>query len=323
MFRFRLLWLIALLVLSLAFAYGKFFGPVEHTPETRTVLVTPEDTLSTLAARLKFTGLIRSEWAFEVAYVQETGSLQLRPGGYELSPSYDAWRTSDILGNAPYLAWVRIPRGRRVEEVADILAEKLAWRDEQKLAFLTEVASWPAAYQEGVFFPDTYLIPSEQEPAQVALSIRTRFQEAFKPLEEEAARQGIKWTTVVKIASLLEREAAGAHDMPLIAGIIWKRLDRDMKLQIDATLQYIKGNREDGWWGTVKSEDKYLESEFNTYQYTGLPPAPIASPGLDSLNAVLYPETTTCLFYLHDYDGDIHCSANYAGHLANIRRYLQ
>ncbi|MEO6536600.1 MAG: endolytic transglycosylase MltG, partial [Candidatus Paceibacterota bacterium] len=90
----------------------------------------------------------------------------------------------------------------------------------------------------------------------------------------------------------------------------------------DATLQYIKGT-EGNWWPTPLSADKYLKSPFNTYQHTGLPPHPINNPSLESIAAVLNPESTNCLFYLHDASHDIHCSVTYGGQKSNVNKYLK
>ena len=110
--------------------------------------------------------------------------------------------------------------------------------------------------------------------------------------------------------------------MPIIAGIIWNRLDQKMKLDIDATLQYIKGKAPD-WWGKVSADDKNIDSPFNTYKYAGLPPRPIANPGLDAINAVLHPAQTDCIYYLHDSGGQIHCAKTYDEHKLNIDKYLR
>ena len=109
--------------------------------------------------------------------------------------------------------------------------------------------------------------------------------------------------------------------MKLISGIIWNRIFSGMKLQMDATLQYAKGTEEDGWWGTVKPEDKKIVSSYNTYLHAGLPPSAIANPGLAALDAAYNPQKTTCIFYLHDKNGTIHCATTYAQHLKNIDRY--
>jgi len=129
--------------------------------------------------------------------------------------------------------------------------------------------------------------------------------------------------TVIKIASIIQREAASKSDMALISGIIWNRIFSGMKLQIDATLQYAKGNEEDGWWGQVSSADKKIKSPYNTYLNIGLPPSAIANPGLSAITAAYNPQKTDCLFYLHDKNKKIHCSKTYEEHKANIAKYYK
>lgn len=125
----------------------------------------------------------------------------------------------------------------------------------------------------------------------------------------------------IRIASIIQREAAGPHDMRLISGIIWNRISKGMSLELDATLQYVKGT-EDNWWPSVKSKDKYLDSPYNTYKYKGVPPGAISNPSIDAINAVYNPEKTACIFYLHDSNRKIHCSKTYEEHLRNIKAYL-
>lgn len=125
----------------------------------------------------------------------------------------------------------------------------------------------------------------------------------------------------VRIASIIQREAAGPHDMRLISGIIWNRFAKGMSLELDATLQYVKGT-ENNWWPSVKSKDKYLDSPYNTYKYKGVPPGAISNPSIDAINAVYNPQKTDCIFYLHDANRKIHCSKTYEEHMRNIRAYL-
>jgi UPF0755 protein len=178
-------------------------------------------------------------------------------------------------------------------------------------------------YIEGVYFPDTYLIPTDQPPAQVAQRLRSRFQEAFAPYADEAVKQKVSWTKVLTIASLIQREAGSADDMPVISGIIQKRLAVGMPLAIDATLQYIEGNQAEGWWAQPAAASTYPDSPFNTYKRKGLPPHPIANPGLAAIDAALHPIATDCLFYIHDTKGVMHCSPSYSGQRANIQKYLK
>ncbi len=313
--------IVTLLILGGLISYAHAFGPVGSDLTSKEFVITPNDSMNDIAGRLKDSGLIKNEWAFRLAYLRAAAGTGVRPGGYEIAPSMDVWTVASTLAQTPYLAWVVIPPGLRKEQIGDLLAKTLSWTESEKQEWNSVATNPSPNYAEGVYYPDTYLIPSDQTPVQVAARLRERFSEAFTPYAEEAAKQNIKWTTVLTIASLIEREAAGP-DMELISGIIWNRLEKNMALQIDASLQYVKGN-EGNWWPIVKSEDKYLDSPFNTYQHTGLPPHPISNPPLAAIEAALNPSVTKCLYYLHDNHGLIHCSPNYAGQLANVNKYLK
>lgn len=271
-----------------------------------------EDTLSKLAQD----GFIKNVWAFNKIHSQD-----VTPGAYKLAKNMDAFTVSKILSQEPYMKWVIIPEGLRKEEIATILANTLGWSTEEKTKWVTVDTAMDFDHAEGVYFPDTYLIPAHESPLDVADRLRAKFEEVFLPYSNEALNQNIKWTTVVKLASIVQREAAGKSDMPLVAGILWNRLLTDMKLEVDATIQYIKGN-ENNWWPKIATTDKQIDSPYNTYKYAGLPPHPIANPGLPAIDAVLSPMATTCLYYLHDSLGTIHCSDTYEGHLQNIQNYL-
>jgi UPF0755 protein len=221
------------------------------------------------------------------------------------------------------MKWVVVKEGLRKEEIAELLFRGLDWTEKEKETWIGVTTNQEANYTEGVYFPDTYLIPTDEDGQDIAKRMRRRFEEKFKEYAEEAQKQNIRWPTVIKIASLVQREAAGKDDMALIAGIIWNRLLVDMKLDIDATLQYVVGSEEGGWWPKISAEDKLTDSPYNTYKYKGLPPTPIANPGIDAIEAVIFPKTTKCLYYLHDKKKEIHCAENYKDHQKNIEIYLK
>ena len=96
-----------------------------------------------------------------------------------------------------------------------------------------------------------------------------------------------------------------------------------VNLEIDATIQYAKGKSNGKWWSIVTPSDiKTIDSPYNTYEHKGLPPHPIANPGLSAINAALNPKETNCIFYLHDRNRMIHCAVTYQEHLKNIEKYL-
>ncbi len=224
-------------------------------------------------------------------------------------------RNGQPLAN-PFVRYVKVSAGLRKEQVVERVGEALAWDVEEKNVFTDNVTTL-----EGKLFPETYLVPDNIDADGLSKRMIDRFNQeaASKVLKNSKKKTDIN--TLLKIASLIEREA-GKDDKALISGIIWNRLNKNMNLQIDATLQYAKGNQIIGWWPAVFPEDKYIKSPYNTYENKGLPPSPIASPALASIIAAANPQTTSCIFYFHDSKGKIYCSKTYKDHVAKIKRYL-
>jgi UPF0755 protein len=262
--------------------------------------------------------------------------LLLLGTGAFLSSSLLSWRPAIItyftqnvdffgmyqnLGN-PYIRYVRIPEGLRKEEVANIYSKVLAWNDQDRKDFLS--ADDTQTDLEGYYFPTTYVLPMDATGEEVKDKMLETFNK--KVLNDDATnildKEKVNVDTAVKIASLIQREAAGKQDMNLISGIIWNRIWNGMSLDIDATLQYAKGT-EGKWWPVVYSADKNIASPYNTYKNSGLPPTPIANPGLAAIEAAYNPQKTSCIFYFHDKSRKIHCSKTYAEHVKGVQQYLR
>ena len=302
--------------------YAQFFGPVttESVPVSE-FIVKPDASLFEVTRELRRAGFVKSSTAFSLAFRLYDTGRGVQEGGYQLSPSMDSLTIAKRLASPPYLAWVTFPSGWRKEQIADLLTKKLGWSEAERTHWI-EIDTAPAGdLTEGVYYGDTYLIPVDQDPGYVAGRLRGRFQDVFAPYATEAALRGIPWQDIVTMASLIEREAA-KDDKHLISGILWNRIDSGMGLQVDATLQYMRGTR-GNWWPVPSASDKKVDSLFNTYKYRGLPPHPIANPSLESIEAALHPAKTNCVYYLHDDDGTIHCSQTYAGQIRNVNRYLK
>lgn len=310
--------LLVLLIGSLLL-YSHLFGPADSYAEPSQFAVEPGTSSSEVVENLSATGMVRSAWALRIALLRQPGHI--RPGSYSLGKEMDAWTIAKVLTDPPAVAFVTFPPGIRKEQMGDILADALGWSDAQKKEWNTVATNPDPSFVEGVYYPDTYLIPNDQPPAQIAARLRGRFTDMFAPYASLAQKKGIPWTDVLTLASIVDRES-GKTDKALVAGILWNRLDNGMLLQADATLQYIKGT-EKNWWPAPTSADKYLASAFNTYQHTGLPPHPIDNPSMDSVAAVLNPTHTDCLYYLHDANHQIHCSLTYAGQVHNVNTYLR
>jgi UPF0755 protein len=241
-----------------------------------------------------------------------------------VSKNMSAWQIANKITSSPDMKWVVVPEGLRKEQIGEILTSTFNWSNEELDKWNTEYTKMRIDYIEGTYFPDTYLIPVDEGGFKIAERMTRRFDEQFAPYISQFAQQNILWTTGIKLASIIQREAGGKDDMPLIAGIMWNRLNQDINLEIDATVQYARGKAEAGWWAPVTSEDiQNIDSPYNTYKYKGLPPFPISNPGIDAIEAVLHPAETDCLYYLHDSNRQIHCAKTLEEHQANIEKYLR
>ncbi len=310
--------LILLTVVFGIFIYMDLFGAPQKEGNLEQFVV-PLSSDFNIAEQLKTQGFVKNSLVFQLVF-GDLGSIE--KGAYKISKSMDIWEVKRILQKPPYMKWVVIPEGLRKEEIAEILMKDLGWNISKANTFLKETNA-SDDYFEGVYFPDTYLIPVDESTEQVLNRLRSKFEEKFQPYLQEALDQNIKWVTVLKIASIVQREASGDSDMPIIAGVIWNRLLDNMKLDIDATVQYARGETNQGWWSPISPDDKKIDSPYNTYLYQGLPPHPISNPGLSAIDAVLHPTKTKCIYYLHDKDKNIHCSETYQEHLDNIEKFLK
>jgi UPF0755 protein len=303
--------------------YFFLFGPAgrSNTPE---IFIIPQQRENfDVAFQLKKQNLIKNPKTFQFIVNKLAKNIDIKPGGYKISQNMNMFKVLSRLTSKPDLVWVTLSYCPRKEQVGEKLAEALNWDSDQLANWNNLFKSEKTENYEGVYYPDIYLIPVDETPVQIAERLINRFNEKFTPLANGYITKNIKWTTGLKIASLIAREAAGKEDMHLVSGIIWNRLNIDMRLQIDSTMQYTLGKRADGsWWGPIDLTEKQSDSPYNTYLHEGLPPTPICSPNFDYLEAALNPEETDCLYYLHDTDSQIHCAKTYKEHLKNIQKYL-
>ncbi len=312
---------ISLVVLSVFTIYYIYLGPVAKDNAIVTFVVPQNKESFNLYESLYNQKLIKNKKSFMILYDFFSKSLDVKSGGYELSGSMSSWEIIKAINDKPDLLWVNILYCPRKEQVGEKLASVLGW-DNTKLSEWNELYK-NTDYYEGVFYPDTYLIPVNEPVADVAKRFIHNFESKFLPYKNQYLEKNVKWTTGIKIASLIAREAAGKEDSKLISGIIWNRLNQDMRLQIDATMQYTLGKNENGsWWGSISLAEKQSDSPYNSYKHEGLPPTPICSPNIDFIEAALNPDATECIFYLHDSNKQIHCAKTYEEHLLNIKYYL-
>lgn len=268
-------------------------------------------------------GLIRSPLAFKI-YLQLTNNTKvIKPGEFTLEKNMDVATIVAKLLKGPDELWVTIPEGLRREEVVNKIVDQLEINDPGfRIEFLSLTKNL-----EGYLFPDSYLFPKDVTAEKVVKVLTDNFEKNYtEAVGSDTQRSKAE---IVIMASIIERETKINTERPVVAGILWKRLDTDgWLIQADASVQYAIGsaNCKDkvgcNWWPILTKEDLGSDSLYNTYKYKSLPPAPIANPGRESLSAAAHPESSQYWFYIHDKDAVIHYAADLAGHNANIAKYL-
>ena len=212
--------------------------------------------------------------------------------------------------------------GERKEEVTKHVAGILGWNATETAAFVTAVTELPPTFPDGTFYPGQYVTHRKATPEEIATLINERFTTAITDRYNDELEAIVPLEDAIIIASLLEREASDFENMREVAGVIWNRQFIDMPLQLDATLQYARGSNpaEPAWWPAIRPSDKYVDSPYNTYTHTGLPPTPIANVSVEAVLAALNPIATDCLFYFHDSKRNYYCSATYEEHVAKLKQ---
>lgn len=249
-------------------------------------------------------------------------TLSYRPRGSWFSRTIERIAGLGAMQNlaSPVMRTLVIRSGERKEEIADSFARVLGWSSAERGTFLSLVTTTEPEIVEGKFAPGKYTTVRKAPPEEVAMLVLNRFDEDIASRYTDQIESQVPLSQALTVASLLEREAYDFEDMRYISGIIWNRLFADMRLQLDATLQYAKGSRPTGpWWPRVVPADKYIASPFNTYEHEGLPPAPIANPSAEAVLAALNPRKTDCMFYFHDKKGGFHCSVTYEEHVVKLK----
>lgn len=281
-----------------------------------TFVVGKNQSVRNIANSLKRESLIKDPIAFFILVEKLGLDKKIQAGDHRLSQAMTAEQTARSLTLATNDVWITVPEGFRAQEIADILEKEIR----------TYKKSWREILEknEGYLFPDTYLIPKTAELSQVVTILRNNFDNKFIEIEKNK-KPGLDNDDIVKVASLVEREARHDVDRPLVASVIHNRLDIGMKLDIDATVQYVLGYQEDEkrWWKkNLTFEDLEINSPYNTYRNAGLPPAPISNPGLPSLSAAANPAKTNYIYYISDKKGVNHYATTLEEHNTNKEKYL-
>jgi len=303
------------IVVLLVFFYIFFVKPPSDFPVDSIIIIEKGTTLSETSRILEERSIIRSPFLFKSLVILSAGEGGVVSGEYFFKKREGVFSVvRDVTGGEYGLApkKVILPEGATVSEMAHILADTFPSFDADNFLRL-------AKDDEGYLFPDTYLFLPNVEEEQVYQELRDTFDERVGGLKREIERSGSTLHEIITMASLLEEEARTQETREIISGILWKRLEIGMALQVDAVFPYIIGKNT----FELTLEDLEVDSPYNTYKYRGLPLGPISNPGLVSIGAALNPAESPYLFYLSDKKGVMHYSPDFEGHKINKAKYLR
>lgn len=303
------------------------------------------ETAFSISERLQDQGFIKDANLFRL-YMRVNGlDKRLAAGDFDIAPNMTMAQIAERL-QRPRIQEIVVtfPEGMRSEEIADQLNVQGIMDGEAFLAMVRGGAATARALGdypfvpdsaitlEGYLFPDTYRLPSRATPADLIQRMLDNFARRVTPeLMQAAAQKGRSLEQVVNMAAIVEREAQRADERPLIASVYWNRLSGACSketggsyLQADPTVQYAAG-RPGEWWWKPPSVEAYarVQSPYNTYLRPGLPPAPIANPGLSAIQAAASPADTRYCFFVAASDGSHIFAVTLAEHQANVARYQQ
>ena len=288
------------LLLSILIFILYLISPTSKSSEEIRFVVPLDEDQSTTMKRIGDEKLLRNPALFNLISFFYKIPPKIEPGAYKLKRNMRLTQIAKILQKEPYQKWAMFRPGLRKEQVAEVLSETFKWDQTIKNQFI-DLA------EEGYLFPDTYLFLPFAEMEQIIGTMTDNFKK----------KAGDVGKDIVIMASLIEKEVPDSDDRKIVSGILWKRLELGMALQVDAVFPYITGEQK------VLLDDLKIDSPYNTYLHKGLPPGPISNPGLDAIEAAKNPKESPYLYYLSGQDSKTHFAKTFSEHLRNKEKYLR
>lgn len=344
---------ISFIVLALFLASGFFYINTRLNSKqniTRPLYLTiePGDSLQKVIYTLEERGAISSPILLEAYFAYRGWETKIKTGDYTLSVPMSMIEVAQLLitGDAKSReVSVTIPEGFNINDINNELIGKNLAKEQSWLSVVglprtdyrsTDKSMWPKDYSaqfafladkpsyvglEGYLFPDTYRFYKNSTPQEITEKMLENFDRKLTPvMREEIKRQNKTVFEIVTMASVIEKEVRNTTDMKVVSGIFWKRIKNNQRLESCATLAYILGVNK----GQYTLDDTKINSPYNTYQNAGLPPTPIANPGLNAIEAAIYPIETDYNFFLTaTKTGQTIFSRTFDEHVKNKNIYLK
>lgn len=307
--------------------YKRISEPYQGYSGEQFVEIAPGSSTRVIGERLMAGGVIQNDATFRAALWRTGAARALKAGTYRFDAPMTAVEVIRKIARGD--TWVRrltFPEGLNMFEMAKIFEQQKfgpassfleAARDAMPMVHID-----PAARDlEGYLFPETYSLPPGTSPAKLVHLMAARFEQLFtEEMRQAAEAQGLTTREAVTLASIVEKETAKAEERPVVAAVYMNRLKAHMPLQCDPTVIYAL-ERAGRYDGNLTRANLEMDSPYNTYRYPGLPPGPIASPGLASLKAAVAPAAVDFLYFVSRNDGSHVFSRTLEEHNANVRKF--
>jgi len=335
------------------FLFGLFFiydlvfraAAINNFPDGKIIKIEEGLSLTRIADFLAKEEAIKSPLAFKLTVRLLEGEKNIKAGDYLFNRPYSVYELARKMMAGDYgieYAKILIKEGDTLESIGATFEEEGIFKKEELFVvsgccagrWKLEVRNWklendsqlqlPTSnfqfpFLEGFFFPDTYFFPKNIAPQEAVKTILQNFDKKTAEFFSDAENRSNKdFYDILIMASILEKEAYLTKDKKIIAGILWKRLEEKMPLQVDSTLQYITGKNT----FELTKYDLKTDSPYNTYKYAGLPPTPISNPGLESIKAAIFFEPNFYWYYLSDKKGKLYYSETFQEHKLKKAEYL-
>jgi UPF0755 protein len=315
---------VSLLMLFSLFLISFAVCPVDYRAAVATVFVPKGAGFREIVNILDQAGMVKHKPLFILLALFKGVAGSIKPGEYELVTSMSPWEITDKLAKGKIkIRRVTIPEDFTLKQIVNRLVAEELVSEESFLSLTTDpvfLASLDidANSAEGYLYPDTYEFNRGMTTREIVRVMVNQFWKKVTPqMIERAKALGVSPTEFVTLASLIGKETGHKEEKEKISAVFHNRLKRGMRLQSDPTAVY----RLDAYRNSVKRKDLDNDTPYNTYKIRGLPPGPIANPGIDSLQAALYPAPVNYLFFVSKNDGTHIFSSNLAEHAQAVLKY--
>ncbi|MCH7498560.1 MAG: endolytic transglycosylase MltG [Nitrospinae bacterium] len=320
--------LAVMLVMGVIFAallYQYATTPASASQDGQVVEIKPGMTLKQVAHLLADKELLSEPSTFMLYTYLQGEQNHIQAGEYRFSPSMPPRDILEALTSGMAVLYtVTIPEGYRITDIAGLLeakglVDKPAFIEATRNRELLESLHIPSGSLEGYLYPETYKFSKAGGARRIVQTLLDTFKERVLQPERVQQAEAMQFTfhEIITLASLIEKETGLGKERKLISSVFHNRLAKNMRLQTDPTVIYAMVNFD----GNIRKKDLSIDSPYNTYKHFGLPPGPIASPGLESIQAALDPKESDFLYFVSRKDGSHQFSTNYKDHVRAVQKY--